>query len=123
MIPKLYIMSSTKAAADKAGPKVKELPKTDVLVSKIQKYQEMHKMVQNRAKFVETLDELKELEFPNAKDLQNFENPEGVKLVLKTSYSREGISISNQFIVSEFVEWICKRIQSKVDQLDKALIA
>jgi len=118
-------MSNTKKAAAKATPAVRELPKMNKqqeLVKQIQKYQEMARMVKNRARFVETLETLEDVDLKASAMSGTFEDVENFKLLLKSGYNTEILSVSNSFILGRFLEFMKKEIQTKISELDVKIL-
>jgi len=115
-------MKKVEAAAT-VTTKVKQLPKRDQLLKQIQHFNVMARQVKNRARFVETLNHLSEVDLNESKNSTTFEDVENYKLVLKSGYSTEVLSISNSFILDRFLDFIKKEIQTKIDDLDKVILA
>lgn len=92
------------------------------LAQQIAFFHKMNQLAQARARFTDVKDELNELKFENAADLDSFENNTNFKLVLKAGYNNEVLSVSNDFLLNEFKTFMLAKIDAKIGQIDAELI-
>jgi hypothetical protein len=115
---KKLVGDTTKKTAEKA-------PETGAknLLKEISRFNRMAQLVRVRARFLETLDVLQGTEFKNSADLENFENAKDFKLILKQGYNTEVLSVSNEFILQEFKEFMTAKITGKIAGIDAEILA
>jgi len=111
------VEKTTSKAANKVAEKTKL-----TLADQIKHFNRMAQLARVRARFIDTKDQLKELEFNHVTSINNFENNDSLKLVLKEGYNNEILSISNDFILSEFRSFLLERIEGKIKEIDVELL-
>lgn len=83
------------------------------------------KLSDNRAKFIETLDQLEEAEkLINPDDFETKRLKLSLHEVSDSGYSRDGFStsISNSSLILEFIAMLKKKVAEKIDELETELV-
>ena len=95
------------------------------LDKQIRNFTHKSQMIHNRQQFLETKKELEEFISGQGADFDEFMSDSGKQIVLKdeNGYGRDGISIKNNLLVREFVECLVKRIDVKISEIEKEIVA
>lgn len=92
------------------------------LSAHIEKYQEMHKLVRNRARFLEVLEKLNSLEFVDQKEF--FNNDYGTTVKWQLLNGRDIVfSISAPTILADVQEFFTNKILQEIANIDSKLLA
>jgi len=103
---------------------IKDLQKA--LEAQIEKFEQKQKLITNRKKFVVTREKLQSFLSEQGSDFNEFLDNDDKKIVFKNRVSYrddDAISISNNHLVREFVQFLIEKIDHKLAEIEKAIVA
>ncbi len=107
-----------------ADEKIKNLQKA--LQDQIDKFEQKQTLINHRNKFLATKESLQGFVSDQGSDYNEFLEDSGKKILFKDNDSfrdSDAISISNNFLVREFVQFLNEKIDNKLTELEKEIIA
>ncbi len=123
--------SKTLTAKKSTNGKAKEvkLPSAEeiqaVLDQNIENFKKKNELIKNRAKFLGTKENLQGFVADQGADYDEFMDDSGKKVVFKddNNYSSSnGISISNNYMVREFAQFMIGKIELKLAEIEKQIM-
>lgn len=118
-------METKKKVPAAATAKGKQATHAEKLAEKIQFFHDQHQKVRQRARFQHALDELKEVEInPELDDFTGSRSYEAPRFHFKVNNHREAIvQIAHPETVLEMRDFLISKIEQKIADLDKAILA
>lgn len=96
--------------------------KKPTLAEQIQKYNRMAMIARTRSRFIQAKDQLDEVKTTKQMSIEDFETSENLKLKLVQGYNTELLSVGNEFIINEFKDFMIKKINEKIAEIDLELL-
>ncbi len=124
--------NSTKSSTTKVNGSTKtaKLPTPEeiqaALTKQIEDFQQKNELIHNRAKFLNTREELTAFIKDQGTDYNEFMEDSGKKVVFidnERYSSSSGISITNNYLVREFAQMMIEKIDIKVAELNKQIMS
>lgn len=97
-----------------------------VLDAQIENFQKKSALIRNRNKFLATKDELKEFVAAQGADYNEFMEDSGKKVTFTDNErysSSNGISVSNNFLVREFAQFMLDKIDLKIAEIERQILS
>ena len=120
---------TAKKSTNGKAPKSVKLPTPEeiqaVLDQNIENFQKKNELIRNRAKFLATKDSLQGFVADQGADYDEFMDDSGKKVVFSDNerYSgNAGISISNNYLVREFAQFMIGKIEIKLAEIEKQIM-
>lgn len=108
-----------KASAEAKKPSIEDV--RNLLDEQIRSFKQKSELIRNRSKFLATKEELQQFIAKQGVDYDSFMEDSGKKVVFTDNerYSNStGISISNNYLVREFAEFMINKIEIKISELE-----
>lgn len=97
-----------------------------VLDLQIENFKKKSELISNRKKFLETKEKLNDFVANQGADYDDFMDDSGKKVVFSDNErysSNGGISISNNYLVREFAQFMISKIEIKLTIIEKEILA
>ena len=91
----------------------------------IQNFREKNELIRNRAKFLKTKEDLQGFIADQGSDYDEFMEDSGKKVAFVDNErysSSDGISISNNYLVREFAQFMISKVEIKLAEIEKQIM-